>query len=536
MTQEDIEQLKSLGFNNPDSNKYKDGSNVQTLSFASYNIPNFKEKKFKDWITCGPDNLWPLYLLKLANNCAIHNRILESKVRQVFGEGLTVQDSEDKDQLAKMNEFLKKIKFNKKTLKRIAFDQQLFGYFFLGITWNKARTAIANIYHVDASAIRVGTPNEDREVTHMYYSEDWTQFKKQNFKPEAIAVFDENRRIEENQILMVRGYRPATRFYNLPGYIGCLDAIESYSELGNHILNNVKQGFSPNLNISFNNGQPTEEERETVYRTLNALYKGNGPKFILSFNNSKENATTFDPINTDNMSEVYAGIKEKCQNDIVIGHGLTSPILAGLTIPGQLGGISGEIERASEAFYNYVISPAQIEIEQVLQELLEVNGFNLKVWIKDSQPISYQYDDSTLLNIMTIDELRNKIGLPALSESDRANLGINITQPKTPENTPAVNGATPTEEGMSDETVPVNDNIKNMSAKQHQQMLRIIRQYGKNQITKETATVLLKTGLGLSDEDISSMLPDTEEDMSVQTPGIQPYVKQVESKKKKEND
>ena len=367
MTQEELNELKNeLGVYNQGTNHYKEGSAIQALKFASYNIPNFKEKKFKDWVNCGPDNLWPLYLLKLVNNCAIHNRIIESKVRQIAGEGLTVQDSEDKDQLAQMEAFLKKIKFNKKTLKRIAFDQQLFGYFFLGITWNKARTGIANIYHVDASSIRVGTPDEEcREITHMYYSEDWTQYKKQNFQPEKIAVFDENRRIEENQILMVRGYRPATRFYNLPSYIGCLDAIEAYSELGNHILNNVKQGFSPNLNISFNNGQPTDEEREVVYRTINSLYTGNGPKFILSFNNSKENATTFDPINTDNMSEVYAGIKEKCQNDIVVGHGLTSPILAGIAMPGQLGGVSGEIERASEAFFNYVISPAQIQIEEV---------------------------------------------------------------------------------------------------------------------------------------------------------------------------
>lgn len=532
MTQEELNELKNeLGVYNQGTNHYKEGSAIQALKFASYNIPNFKEKKFKDWVNCGPDNLWPLYLLKLVNNCAIHNRIIESKVRQIAGEGLTVQDSEDKDQLAQMEAFLKKIKFNKKTLKRIAFDQQLFGYFFLGITWNKARTGIANIYHVDASSIRVGTPDEEcREITHMYYSEDWTQYKKQNFQPEKIAVFDENRRIEENQILMVRGYRPATRFYNLPSYIGCLDAIEAYSELGNHILNNVKQGFSPNLNISFNNGQPTDEEREVVYRTINSLYTGNGPKFILSFNNSKENATTFDPINTDNMSEVYAGIKEKCQNDIVVGHGLTSPILAGIAMPGQLGGVSGEIERASEAFFNYVISPAQIQIEEVMQELLEINGFNLKVWIKDSQPISYQYDDSTLLAIMTVDELRNKIGLPALSESDRVNLGINLTQPKTA-NVVTSGAESSTTEGMS---APVtNDALRGLTPQENADMYRVVRDFSKGKLNEHLALARIMA-YGIDEEMAKKILGITEDEMSVQTPCIKPFIKEVPDKEKKQ--
>lgn len=531
---EEIQKIKDIQENQ--GSKYTKDSSIQTVKMADYKTPIFRERKFKEWINCGPDNLWPLYLLRIMNNCAMHKRIIDSKVKQVAGEGLTVQDSEDKDQLAQMNEFLKKIKFNRKTLKKVAYDQQIFGYWFLGITWNSTRTKIANIYHVDASSIRVGTPDPDtKQITCFYYSEDWTQYRKQDFQPEKIAMFDPNNRVDENCLIMVREYQPATRFYALPSYEGCRDSIELSYELGSYMLNSIKNGLSPSLNISFNNGEPTEEERETIYRTVNSLYKGssNAGKFILSFNKSKENATTIEPIQVSNMSEIYSKLDEYASNQIIVGHGLPSPALGGVAIPGQLGGISGEIEVASELFFNQVIAPSQLQIEEVMQELLEVNGFDLKVWIKDSQPVSFQYDDTTLMSIMTIDEMRLRINLPALSDFDKKNLAINITNPQglisQTEQKTVQPAAT---EGMSNE-IPINENIKNLSAKQHQQMLRIIRQYNKEQITKQTATILLKTGLGLSDEDINAMLDGAEEDMSIEAPNIAPYIKEVDDKKKK---
>ncbi len=543
MDSEEIQKIQDLQDNKPTS--YKKESSIQAIKMASYKTPSFKEKKFKEWIQCGPDNLWPLYLISIMNNCAMHKRIILSKVKQIAGEGITIEDSEDKDQLAQMTEFLKKIKFNKKTLKKVAYDQQLFGYWFLGVTWNATRTKIANVYHVDASSIRVGLPDEDtKQVNHFWYSEDWTQFRKKDFKPERIEMFDPDCRIEENCLIMVRQYEPATRFYSLPGYEGSRDSIELSYELGSYMLNSIKNGLSPSLNVSFNNGEPTEEERETIYRTVNSLYKGsqNAGKFILSFNKSKDNATTIEPIQVSNMSEIYSSLDQYASNQIIIGHGLPSPVLGGVAIPGQLGGVSGEIEVASELFFNQVIAPAQIEIEEVLQEILEVNGFNLKIWIKDSQPVSYQYDDSTLMNIMTVDEMRLKINLPALSDFDKKNLAVNITTPDflaTPEQT-SVNGtpspgeqpAAPAEMASD---VSVNENIKNLTPKQHQQIIRILRQYGKEQITKETASTLLKLGYGLGDSDIETMLGDTEEDeqqMAVATPGVQPYVNQLPKKKK----
>ena len=45
-----------------------------------------------------------------------------------------------------------------------------------------------------------------------------------------------------------------------------------------------------------------------------------------------------------------------------------------------------------------------------------------------------------------------------------------------------------------------------MTGRHQQQLLRIIRQYGQGKLNKQQASVLLRTGLGLKEEDINLML------------------------------
>lgn len=514
MDEEQMNQLNAMQFNHLLSNKFVKDSPIQAIGFKAYETPNFVERNYKKYVLAGFDNLWPKYLLRLKANCAIHNAIVDSKVRQVAGEGLTIEDTNDKEQLSKLTAFLKKIKINK-SIKRIAEDQQTFGYWFMGITWNAERTKIANLYHVDASTIRVGVPNSKGIVEHFYYSEDWSRYTNNDFRPKKIQRFNPEKRIDENCLIMVRGYRPDTRFYNLPSYEGARSAIELVGELSEYMLNSIKNGLSPSLNIAFNNGEPTEEEKQVIYNSINSLYAGsrNAGRYILSFNKSKENATTVEPIQTSNLSQMYASLADFAKNQIIVGH-KTYPILVGVDQPGSLGNSAGEVERLSEQFYEFVINPAQTEITDTIQELLEINGFNLNIWIKDVQPISYAYDDSTLLSIMTIDELRARINLAPLSENDKKNLGINISQ--LADGTKEVTEIKDETKLSADGTVPVqvNDNIKNLSPKQHQQLMRIIRQFSRGQLTEEAATTLLKVGLGLSPEDIASILGanDTSDD------------------------
>ena len=61
-------------------------------------------------------------------------------------------------------------------------------------------------------------------------------------------------------------------------------------------------------------------------------------------------------------------------------------------------------------------------------------------------------------------------------------------------------------ETPEEEQLMTNAAIKNMTGRHQQQLLRIIRQYGQGKLNKKQASVLLRTGLGLKEEDINLML------------------------------
>jgi len=495
-------------------------------SFSKYNVPKFIESPGKDWIQSGSDNLFPQYLVDMFGKSSTHNSIILIKQKQIAGEGWSIDDTADADQSAALKQFISRP--NKREslnaiLSKVALDQQLFGYWTLGIKWSDCRTKIESVYHIDAAKIRIGKPDDDSEEyieSDYWYSDDWSKYRKPKFTPERIARFSPSNRIDQFQLLLVKKYTPGLNFYCFPDYQPCLNAIELQYELSNLQLNSIKNGLSPSLLISMNSGAPSAEQQDVNYKAFNNLYRGsdNAGKFILFYNKDKSSEPTITPLETSNLHQLYGELSNSIRDQIIEGHRIPK-ILASVNSPGELGA-SNEIAQEQERFYNTVIAPEQVEIENVINELLHINGFSVKLYIKDLQPISFQYNEATLLQILTVDEMRKKLGYAPLSESDRQELYSRNKiekQPRVPSTHTAME---------SEPSAPVNDNIKNLSAKQHQQMLRVIRQVSKGQLTREAGSVLLSTGLGLNSDDINALLPEVEDEMDA----VKPYTDQTDDK------
>jgi hypothetical protein len=58
----------------------------------------------------------------------------------------------------------------------------------------------------------------------------------------------------------------------------------------------------------------------------------------------------------------------------------------------------------------------------------------------------------------------------------------------------------------------VNENIKKLSGREYQGMMRIIREYNKGKLTRQAASQMLKSGYGLSDDDMTIYLGEEEEE------------------------
>jgi hypothetical protein len=227
-------------------------------------------------------------------------------------------------------------------------------------------------------------------------------------------------------------------------------------------------------------------------------------------------------------------------------------MLFGIKTEGQLGGVT-ELRTAYEIFINTYAKPKAIAIDKEMEYLLKYSYYPGEYELQQTDPIGWQIPDEVLKQAITPDEARLKLGLEvvekpvadAASKTLAAISGVsplvatkildNLTKNEIrglaalppvadgdviPDSTGGTIQPTSTTIAApsldSDEPVIANDNIKNLTAKQHQQLMRIIRQYSKGQLTELAAKALLRTGLGLSESDINDVLgiepPTTEPD------------------------
>jgi hypothetical protein len=482
----------------PTNGHYKEPDpDIIVLKFADAKIPVFKESRNKDYIKYGDKNNYPEYLTYLFNKSAKHNAILTGKAFYVFGNGY----ENGNFTINRLGESLNDIS------KKAILDIEVYGGFRFEIIYN-ALGQIAEIYHVDYSTIRKGKDGG------YFYKECW------NVADSYGSVRDNTQETEEfipafnpgspstSQIYAYDEYRPMVRFYPLPSYIGCNNYIETDIEISKYYLSAIRNGMMPSKMIQFFKGDPSEDKKREIEARFGKKFAGseNAGKFILVFNDS--NASKSVEISDLSASEVdkqFVELNKTCQQEIFSGHLVTSPLLFGIKTEGQLGGTT-ELYTAYSIFQNTYAVPKSKSFDKEINYLLSYSKFKDVYNLQPTDPIGIQFDVKDVINSLPKAFVFDKLNIPKelwdtenIGSDNRPTPTVPIAPlPQVPANSPAAN--TP------QSALASNDNIKNLTAKQHQQLLRIIRQYTKKQLTEAAAKTLLRTGLGLSDEDINSVL------------------------------
>ena len=145
---------------------------------------------------------------------------------------------------------------------------------------------------------------------------------------------------------------------------------------------NVSNGLFPSLLISFNNGVPDQEERAALERLIYDKFGGatNAGKFLMTFNDSAENAPTIESFQPTDPQQVYQFMSSEVVVKILSGHRVTSPLLFGIRDEGGgFGSNADEMRDAYDLFYNTVITPMQEIILSALRPLLSVNNIILPI-------------------------------------------------------------------------------------------------------------------------------------------------------------
>lgn len=447
---------------------------IIVLNFADAAVPIFKEKRNKDYIEYGDKNNYAEELTHLYNKSGKHNAIITGKAKYIFGKGY-----ENGDMIVnRSNDSLNDI------ARKSILDVEIYGGWRWEVIWNR-NGKIAEIYHVDWNCLRKAKEGG------FLFKENWGN---QREDAQPVCAFDPAEPIG-SQIYEYVEYRPGVRYYPLPGYIGCINYIRTDIEISIYYLSAISNGMMPSKMIQFFKGDPPDEKKKAIERRFANKFSGagNAGKFIMVFNDGNSaKSVEINDLSDTNADKMFIELNKATQQEILSGHGVTSPMLFGIKTEGQLGG-TGELQVAYSIFQNTYAEPKANAFDKEVNWLMGFSNFPGEYKLQPTDPIGLQFDIKDVIQ-----------GLPKAFVFDE--LGI----PEELWNGPSIGGGTA--QPMNTEIVPnaqaVNDNIKNLTGKQKQNIDRIVRQYENpnHPMTRAQAAMMLKKGYGLDDEDVIAFL------------------------------
>jgi hypothetical protein len=453
----------------------QDNINVVQLNFADIKLPELVKTRSKPYLKQGEDHDFPKKLLYLFNKSAKHNAIINGKVNYIFGGGLKPLDELNMKAVSwerKVNNYGETL--NDLTKKAIT-DLEIFGGFYWQIIPNLSGDF--EIYHLEYSKVL-----SNKEGTEFFYKHDWADEKEaakpfDGFNPDKLAE-------AKPMVFFYSEYRPGLDVYPLPGYLGAVNYIESDVEVSKWTLNKAQKGFSATKFINFYNGEPSAEKKREITNKFKTQHEGgDGETVIIAFNTDPTKKPTIDDLGASDLTkEDFSKVDNLISQNIYAGHQITSPMLFGIKTEGQLGG-STELRTAYEIFKNTYVKAKQQQIEKVVNFFAAVKGIGTTYTTIQTEPVGLELGSDVVLQVAPKSWVLEKLGIDPTLYPDA----------------PAIAGGTQPE-------LMVNDTLKGLSGREYQNLMRIVRQYGQGKVTKEQALTMMRSGYGLSDEEIFSML------------------------------
>jgi hypothetical protein len=410
--------------------------NIININLETSTAPIVQETRGRDWIEYGTDNwrnLYPQFLIDLYYSSSISAAIINATSEMIAGEALIIEDEDDRDLEAtvKLQNFINRANGNEslhEVIKKLAFDFKLQGAFALNIVWSKDRTQIAEVYHLDVSKLRCARPNEFGKTTGYYISSDWSNTR-QN-KPYYVPAFNANDRTSANQIMYSGLYSPNMNSYYTPDYVSCNNWALIDARVSEFHLNNISNGFAGSFMISFANGIPSQEERMQIEQSLTDKFcsETNAGKFVLTFSDDKTRTPEITPINTSDLDKQYIALQELLTSNILSGHRVTSKTLMGIDSANGFSSNTDEIINAANFYLNTVVKPFQDQIVKQLRKIFQINNMDMPVNFVQLKPITVQFDSKTIREVMTIDEIREELGLEPLGDEDTVEQDVKLSK------------------------------------------------------------------------------------------------------------
>jgi len=398
--------------------KYKEGK-INLVNLGAYTSPTIEVQHNQDYVTYGEKNSYFQYLIDRYTGSPTNNAIINGVSQMVFGKGLDATDSnQHPDEYAQMVSLL-----TDECVRKLSYDLKLMGQCAIQVAYNKNRSKIAKVGHIPVETLAMEIADlDDGEIKGFYYCADWEDVKP-NEELTRIPAWGTSK--ENIEILYVRPYVAGHYYYSPVDYQGGLQYAQLEEEISNYHLNNIMQGLAPSMLINFNNGVPNEEERANIESSIKSKFSGssNAGKFILSFNENAETASSITPVQLSDAHNQYQFLSDEGMKKIMVAHRVVSPMLLGIKDNSGLGNNAEELKTASTLMDNVVIRPIQELLLSAFDEILAYNGITLDLYFKTLQPLEF----ADLENAQSGEQIEKETG--EKTEDTTVNdveLGVNV--------------------------------------------------------------------------------------------------------------
>ena len=356
--------------------------NIKIVELSTYSAPEITEDKRNDWVNYGDENNYFEFLIDRYRNSTTNNSIINNISRLVYGYGVGALDGAKKP-----NEYAQFMSiFQKEDVRKLVLELKMLGQCALQVHYSKDRKSIKKVFHIPVQLLRPEKCNKDGEIEAYYYSDNWSDVR--NYEPKRLDAFGFGSK--EVEILYIQPYSVGMKYFSNVDYLGAIPYTVLEEEVSDYLINLVQTGFSAQKLINFNNGSPTPEQKDELYRSVtNKLTGSKGAKLVVSFNDNKEAATTIDDIPLNDAPQHYEYLSEESQRKIMLGHNVTSPLLFGIASSNGFSSNADELKNSFILFDNLVIRPMQELLCDAFDKILAYNGISLNLYFQTLKPLEF---------------------------------------------------------------------------------------------------------------------------------------------------
>lgn len=324
--------------------------------YVESNIISSKETTAvgRDFVIWGDSNIYPNYLYELSKSVSTLKSVIGGSAQFVCGDKIVSNISDMETYVNKKEDTWADL------VENIARDYFTYGGFAINVLRNKGGQ-VSELYYVNLKNLR-----SDKENNQFFYSEDWSR----SYGRVKYIVYPKftSEGKEPNSIYFYKNDK--VQCYPSPIWEASVKSAETEKKIDEYHLNNISNNFSGTYIVNFNNGQPSDQQKEEIEEDFNEKFTGveNSGNVMMTWNDSKENETTITKIASEDFGAKYDSLSKRVRQSIFTSFRAT-PNLFG--IPTETTGFSEQEYNQAFKLYNRTqIRPIQSKIVDAIDKIM----------------------------------------------------------------------------------------------------------------------------------------------------------------------